>query len=639
MIREKIACDHTWKFMLDQEDQGLEKRYYEKVLEDGKDVLVPHTFNVGNGTDAYRGIAWYQYTFPAAEEWKDAVIRLQFNGVYRDARFWVNGHEVGNHYNSGFTTFTLDISKEVKTGGENILTVRVDNRYSPYALPWHDQFDWADDGGIFRPVYLLVTERISVKTALVAGIPDIEKAGGKVKESKAVIHYQVEWNEKEENCVLEYELLDENRILQRGICEKTDPCKGEIAVLQVQLWHFDAPKLYTFRLCTKLDGETKDIYETRIGFRKFEICGCDFVLNGEKVELAGTEWMPGSDPRIGNAERPEDIARYLRILKDSNCIYTRVHWQQDDSFYDWCDAHGMLVQEEVPLWGQPNEPAYNASEVVKAQFKEMMESHYNHPSIVSWGIGNELNGQSEITKTYVAEIVKWVHTYEPYRPVSFVSNTMWGKEDDANCRSDIMMCNEYIGTWHVGFDNDQAIREYREANPDKPMVISEFGLCESVFPWGNQESEKIFLDKIGIYRKNGVNCCIYFCLNDYRTQMGEDGKGALKHRVFGAVDLFGRKKPSYEAVKRECAPVEVLDFQKEGEILHVVLRVREHLPAYQVDGYYLMISAVGEAPAYAEVPTAVPGEVVELNVPWNKEKTPILKIYRPTGDEVLTVRL
>lgn len=291
------------------------------------------------------------------------------------------------------------------------------------------------------------------------------------------------------------------------------------------------------------------------------------------------------------------------------------------------------------MWGQPNEPAYNVSEAVKAQFKEMMESHYNHLSIVSWGIENELNGQSEITKKYVSEIVKWVHTYEIYRPVSFVSNTMWGTKNDANCYSDIMMCNEYIGTWHNGFDNDQAIREYREANPDKPMVISEFGLCESVFPWGNTASEEIFLDKLDIYRKNGVNGCIYFCLNDYRTQMGEDGIGALQHRIFGTVDLFGKKKPSYETVKREYAPVEVLNFDRKENLFHIVLRVREHLPAYQIDRYYLMLFATGVVPGYAEVPTAIPGEVVELKVPWNYEKTPLLKIYRPTGDEILSVRL
>ena len=163
--------------MLDPQDQGLEKQYYEKKLEDAKDVLVPHTFNVGNGTDTYRGIAWYQYSFQVEEDWKDGVLRLQFNGVYRDARFWVNGVEVGNHYNAGFTTFMLDISKTVKWGEENLLTVRVDNRYSPYALPWHDQFDWADDGGIFRPVYLLVTDQFSVKAALIEAIPQIEKIG------------------------------------------------------------------------------------------------------------------------------------------------------------------------------------------------------------------------------------------------------------------------------------------------------------------------------------------------------------------------------------------------------------------------------------------------------------------------------
>ena len=171
------------------------------------------------------------------------------------------------------------------------------------------------------------------------------------------------------------------------------------------------------------------------------------------------------------------------------------------------------------------------------------------------------------------------------------------------------------------------------------MVISEFGLCESVFPWGNKASEKIFLDKIGIYRRNGINGCIYFCLNDYRTQMGEDGKGALRYRIFGAVDLYGKKKTSYEAVKRECAPVEMLYFGQEKDMLHIKLEVREHLPAYEINGYYLMVSAIGEAPVYEKIPRAKPGEILELNIQWNSEKVPLLKIYRPTGDEILSAQL
>lgn len=104
-----------------------------------------------------------------------------------------------------------------------------------------------------------------------------------------------------------------------------------------------------------------DCVDVTVGFRSLTVRNGQFVLNGETVELVGTEWMPGSDPRIGNAETKEDIARWLTLLKGCNCIFTRVHWQQDDAFFDWCDRHGMLVQEEVPLWGQPKEPVSQKS--------------------------------------------------------------------------------------------------------------------------------------------------------------------------------------------------------------------------------------------------------------------------------------
>ena len=92
-------------------------------------------------------------------------------------------------------------------------------------------------------------------------------------------------------------------------------------------------------------------------------------------------------------------------------------------------------------------------------------------------------------------------------------------------------------------------------------------------------------------------------------------------------------------MKRECAPVEMLYFGQEKDMLHIKLEVREHLPAYEINGYYLMVSAIGEAPVYEKIPRAKPGEILELNIQWNSEKVPLLKIYRPTGDEILSAQL
>ena len=630
-MRTRTALSEKWQFLADPDDKGLRRGYDRMPLPEPEDVLIPHSWNVGNGTDEYRGIGWYQYSLHAAEEDIGRSFRLTFDGVYRDAALWLNGVPVGKHDGSGFTTFTVDVTKAVRAGA-NLLSVRVDNRYSPYALPFFDQFDWADDGGIFRPVYLTVTDRNAIDYTMIEAQPVLAEHTGRVDEGPAELSFRVKMLEgAATEAEVSFELLDEGKVIASG--SAADGTAAQIA--HVRYWHFDAPELYTIRLITKVGGRETDRVEKRIGFRSFVTEGPDFVLNGEKVHLVGTEWMPGSDPRIGNAERPEDIARFLQILKNTNCVFTRVHWQQDDSFYDWCDAHGMMVQEEIPLWGSPKEPVSDTMEKAKAQFQEMLRSHYEHPSIVTWGVGNELDGQSGVTKRYVAEAVAYCRSFDPNRPVSYVSNTPWITPDDANTRSDIPMCNEYIGTWHQGMDNEEKVAEFRECNAGKPMFISEFGLCEPAFPGGDTRRERIFLEKIDIYRRHDVTGFIYFCLNDYRTQMGEDGRGRYRQRIHGSADCFGNPKPSYRAVTRECAPLRVCSLSESDGKIRLELEARGDLPRYAVKGYYAMQTAVGAAPSVVAIPNLLPGERTVISLVPAPGRGRRIRICRPNGDVVL----
>lgn len=717
MAREKIALDGKWQFRIDPEGAGIRKKFYEAPLEDAEEVEIPHTVNSGCGRDDYRGPVWYQYLFTAPEAWADKVIRLQFDGVYRDADFWMNGEPAGQHYGAGFTTFTIDVTGKVKTGAENILTVRVDNSYSPYALPWWKEFDWADDGGIFRPVYILVTDRTAVEYAYIDALPEFpEKAagsvGGRVEEGPATLRIRAKLLPgSAEDVHISYRLLETGSltVVQEGALERlaendnghasdtakapgaapaagqtmeTDVSCKDSGILtfapvtisaDIRYWHFDQPFLYDLELVVSTgDGAdaVTDIYRQRIGFRQFTTDGNNFVLNGEKVSLVGTEWMPGSDPRIGNAERPEDLARFLRILKDSNCVYTRVHWQQDDAFYDWCDAHGLMVQEEVPLWGSPKEPVNDTMERVQSQVREMTASHYNHPSIVTWGVGNELDGQSAVTKDYVRKAVSYVHTVDPYRPVSYVSNSWWDGTGDAASHADIQMLNEYSGTWVEGKDTAAELRKYRAANPDKPMLISEFGLCEPVFPGGDRRREELFREKVKIYRENGIDGFIYFCLNDYRTQMGEAGEGRFRERVHGSTDFYGNPKPSYYAVREECSPVVIEradhcmqddggNAGTEGKIyggraygtpeendgdLAVFVTCRPVLPGYAVKHYDAVLTGENTSGALClvKIPDLLPGETAKITFPDIRADADFhgtVRIFRPTGDCVTELEL
>lgn len=637
MALEKINLE-KWKFALGEDISCLEK---------GREVTVPHTWNIEEGTEEHWGIGWYCCCFVPEETWKGKRVRALFRAVYHDAHVYLNGEEVGCHLNSGYTPFVVELTAGLRPGEENRLVVKADNRFSEQMLPFDTSFDWANDGGIIRPVELLVTGESFIENPEVTARPVItlrderQDAGSAVFGLAGVIDsignkegLSMEWG-LYEGCGSDMG-TDSGRkdcSAQKPVCEGKECItagKAEIAgriLPDVNYWHFDSPNLYTLQLALKQGEEVLDEETVTFGFREFRVQGRELYLNGEPVRLPGTEWMPGSDPASGMAETREQLEKMLLILKESNSVLTRFHWQQDDWVFDWCDRHGMLVQEEVPFWGtRPPKAGERQWKIFKEQISEMVAFHRNHPSIISWGVGNELDGQCEETIQYIKDAVAYTHRLDASRPANYVSNSIFkGHSVDGTTDGDIMMINDYIGTWHQGYDQYEEWDAIVKQNPDRPMIPSEFGLCEPAFDGGDARREKIFLEKMACYRKYpNIAGTIYFCLNDYRTQMGEDGEGKLKKRVHGSAGLCGEPKPSYYTVRKEYSPLDIA-----AEDGRLTVRCKDSLPCYTVKGYRLKLKGKEMA-----VPPMKPGEV------WTVENVGAVladevEVYRPVGDKVL----
>ena len=603
-------------------------------LENGHTVQVPHTWNIEEGTEEYWGIGWYQKELEVPEAWLAGCVRLYFHSVYHDAVVYVNGEKAGEHKNSGYTPFTVDITKYLKAGS-NIVTVSADNRFSQDMLPVNRSFDWANDGGIIRPVELWVTGKAYIKTMTVTSRPVITTKEERQDEGLGIFGIEAEIGQPEqmENLQLEWQIAEgcdgTEKVIREGWMENgtTRITTGNMILENIHYWHFDAPVLYTVTVTLKRHGEVLDQKEKVIGFRDFHIQGKCFFMNGEPVRVCGTEWMPGSDPMYGAAEPKEQLEKMLRCLKGTNCVFTRFHWQQDDWVFDWCDRHGMLVQEEVPFWGkEPEKAGEQQLRIFKQQIAEMVENHRHHPSIIAWGVGNELDGQCDETIQYIKDAIAYAHIIDPEREASYVTNRVYeNPAKDGTTDGDFMMINDYIGTWHGDLDQYKEWNQVVKMNPDKPMVPSEFGLCEPAFAGGDTRRNEIFLEKMTCYRKYpNIAGTIYFCLNDYRTQMGEEGEGKLRQRVHGSTDLCGNPKPSYHTVARECAPVIL---EKEGTKVKVTCR--DNLPCYTVKGYQL-VAVNGEKREQISIPTLLPG------MSWTTElsEETAVQIVRANGEIV-----
>lgn len=516
-----------------------------------KSVTVPHTWNVDEEVMKHRGEAEYETAVFIDEKLSGKRASVSFNAVYHTAKVYINGKFAGCHGRSGFTPFEFDVTDKVIFGAENQIKVIADNTHIAEMLPHGDDFDWADDGGIIRKAELKFTEPDAVK--YLRAQENIEKIENGLCSGTLKIFVGFS-DAKPHDGTLKVTDFSSNETVIEKRFESID---GEITTDfdGLKLWSCYAPNLYRISLETD-----SDCLEIRTGFRKIEVRGEKILLNGSEIYLKGCEWMPGSHPDYGMAEPLEHSVKCLRQLKNSGCVFTRFHWQQDDGIFDWCDENGLLVQEEIPYWGYPKQATPLQLDIAKQQADEMVYYHANHPSIVFWGVGNELGAETRETINYVKDMVSYFKSLDLRRLVNYVSNTLSRVEnidrDDATLYGDIAMWNDYLGLWEPSEDIEGHMLRTCKKAQGKPLVVSEFGLCEPHFKGGDEKRAEILKERLKMYAEiPNIKGYVWFSLNDYRTHCGEEGEDKMRRRVHGSTDLYANEKPSYRLL---C------DLQSEG---------------------------------------------------------------------------
>lgn len=510
-----------------------------------KNVETPHTWNVEPGLEKYAGKGEYTARFDV----KEPAFRtyLRFGAVYHSCSVYLNGKKIGEHNGSGYTPFEFDVTDAV-TVGTNILRVICTNAYTKHSLPHKKDFDWANDGGIIRPVKLVEYGENGVHRSFIES--DITSFLPKDKCNAAVtLRVRLAGGG---TLPCEIAVIDPNGAV---VFEKQAELSGgalNFNLSDAYLWSPESPKLYTLKI-TYPGGE----YTSSFGLRRIETRGDRIFLNNREIKLVGVEWMPGGSLENGMAETRGELENNLEMLKDLNCNFTRFHWQQSEDVFDWCDRNGFMVQEEIPYWGAPKAAGAEQTEIAMRHADDMLEYHFNHPSLVCWGVGNELGGHDKATVNYVSTMYGYFKSRDKMRLVNYVSNTMSfppkaskkQTDRDATATGDICMWNEYLGTWMKSDNFERDMRKALARSECKPMTVTEFGLCEPAHKGGDERRIKIYKEKLALYEKLGFVGWVFFCLNDYRTHVGETGKGILKQRIHGSVDIYGGKKPSYEFVK------------------------------------------------------------------------------------------
>jgi beta-glucuronidase len=295
-------------------------------------------------------------------------------------------------------------------------------------------------------------------------------------------------------------------------------------------------------------------------------------------------------------------------------------------------------------------------DIQTSQMEEMITAHYNHPSIYAWGLCNEIHGQSEKAHAFVRRGIEIAREIDPSRLLTWASNSLQKTpEKDASGLVDFIEWNDYYESWFGGNLTalEKNLKAIADAFPEKSLVISEYGLCECdpKNPVGDGRRIEILETHTERYRKaSNVAGAIFFDYNDYRTHIGDKGEGAFRQRVHGVVDLLGRRKPSWSALRAQSSPVRKLGIsapQTESETTRATVDIQTRslendLPAYTLRGYSLVWTAYNDLGHPLQngnipLPELPPGSRKEIDLVWKDLPDPAriyIEIFRPTGYSV-----
>lgn len=591
-----------FSFCVAQQDFLLDGEWQMTIADKEYKVQVPHTYNIMEGLEDYAGEAVYKRTLPFTTDMKNKTIRLHFEAVHHDAVVYVNGKKVGEHLNKGYTPFSFDITSYLLPHTSNILEVHTSNAYTDKALPYMRSFDWSNDGGIYRSVRLHVSGKYAIRYVHVTpqastGVIRFNLRLFDQNVNKVTARFKV--TNRQTGAVV----WESQQMLQR---KKGETCFITTATINnPQLWHFDQPNLYDFTCETINGSKVSDSLSDHFGFVDFKIQDRSFILNGETVRLPGIENMSGSNPEYGMAEPKSFIDQTVRLMKDLNTTITRFHWPQDRRMLDAMDEMGILCTEQIPWWQQPAPALGELRQNAREQLEEMIEADYNHPSIFAWGLANEVWGIHD-NLHYLREIAKQL---DPNRlNIAFSHETYKDFNKNPSCVLDIPTWNEYTGAWHGPRREDLPgrLEKIDSALSDRPLLITEAGLCEPAFTGGDGRRIDDMIYHVKEWQKAAfIPGYIYFCVQDYRTQMGEEGLGKWRIRRHGVTKVDLTPKPSYYVLRQLMSPIEITEVypansRKTGDALAgqievdandhdaaITLKVKNCIPSYTLRGYTL----------------------------------------------------
>ncbi len=481
-MRYIININEDWKFI--QKNVGLPAVY----PADWQNVDLPHTWNAVDGNDGNgsydRGTYWYAKTFVTPKQpLAGGRVFVEFQGANSEATVYLNGQKVTYH-EGGYSTFRADIT-DLCSDGENLLVVSVCNEANDRVYPQNADFTFY--GGLYRDVNLISVPNTHFDLSYYGG-PGI-MVTPKPVDGGAVFEIESFVKNADENFTVQYAIYDEAGEEVGYAVRPADATRTIIFVPDAQLWDFENPYLYTVVAQLQRRNETYDEIDTRVGVRSFS---CDpqkgFFLNGVLTPLRGVSRHQDMVYQ-GNALTADDHYDDACIIKELGANTIRLaHYQHSQDFYDACDELGFAVWAEIPFISVMSQnPAAHQNCI--EQMKELIIQNYNHPSIMFWGVSNEIliGGISEQLVENHKELNALCKQLDPTRLTTIAHVSFTPVDGPMHYITDTESYNHYFG-WYGGKmeDNGPWLDKFHAQHPNISLGVSEYG-CEGIITYHGPE--------------------------------------------------------------------------------------------------------------------------------------------------------
>ena len=553
--RERLGG--TWYFRQDDAFAGeLERWFDQDDLTGWSEIRVPHNWNARDTTENKPNVGWYrkEFTLPRSPKKARHFWKVRFEGANYRTKVWLNGQELA--YVTGYFPFEVLLSNLRK--GRNTLVAEVSSlrsntdltHWRPAAFNGFGTGGWWNFGGILREVYMRRVDTVDVEH--VTALPRLKRVGGPARVELRTTLRNFTKKDREVSLIIaisgeRFKIEPETvpALSRRDLSET-------FIIKHPRLWAPRSPELYDASVTAVTDRERLGTYKLSFGVRKIEtVPGGIIKLNGKRLNLRGAS-VHEDDAREGGALSQRTRTLLLNRLQNLGATITRSHYPLHPAFIEALDRAGIMYWVDAPVY---QVPTYNWDKAgVRAlalrAVDRTVRNNINHPSILTWSLANEpseagpnLGAYGPSLVGYIRDASTAVRELDDTRLVGLDRQSRVGEPltTDAHQYLDVLGVNEYFGWYRSVAENlpdlpatttadlSGYLDALHAANPDLPLVITEFGAEASQYGPVEQKGtyefqRKYVMDHLAIHAsKPFVNASIHWALRDFRVHQTWQG--------------------------------------------------------------------------------------------------------------------